>query len=47
LISVPEQSKEDSSSYERSQLNFALGDVYWTGNIDQNLKLAEDCHQRM
>lgn len=46
LISVQEQSEEDSSPYERSQLNFALGDVYWTGNIDQNLKLAEDIEGR-
>jgi hypothetical protein len=46
LISLSERSEAGSIAYKDSQLIFAAGKVNWTGDIDKNLKLAEEIELR-
>lgn len=46
LICISEHSAVGTITYENSQLYCDLGRVYWTGDIEKNLKLAEDIELR-
>ncbi|WON72886.1 hypothetical protein [Nitrosospira sp. Is2] len=46
FISISEHSPPGTILYEDSRLNFYPRQVYWTGNTEENLRLAEEIESR-